>query len=92
MVWYLYRQAFKDLKQLDMDHPPLGEAHKSGGCHWGKEKKKTMPNYLKHKEKLIAVSGKANRAKEQKDPVKWLPKNEDYLYEYVSDWLIMKDR
>ena len=86
-------KPFKDPKHLDIDHlVPLDEAHKSGGCHWDKEKKKNYANYLKHKEELIAVSGKANRAKGQKDPAKWLPKNEDYLCEYVSDWLTVKER
>ncbi len=78
---------------LDIDHfMPLGEAHKSGGCHWGSTKKKNYANDLVHEEELIAVSKKANRAKGQKDPTKWLPENEEYQCEYVSNWILIKKR
>ena len=93
--WYCpYKdKLFNSPKDLDIDHlVPLGETHKSGGCNWDKEKKKNYANYLKNKEELIAVSKGANRSKGQKDPAKWLPKNEDYLCEYISDWLTIKKR
>lgn len=93
--WYgaYIDKLFNNPSDLDIDHlVPLGEAYKSGGCHWSKEKKKEYANYLKHKEELIAVSKGANRAKGQKDPAKWLPENQDYICEYVSNWLVVKNR
>ena len=84
---------FAKPENLDIDHfVPLGETHKSGGCHWSAAKKKRYANALMHKEELIAVSKKTNRSKGQKDPSKWLPQNEDYHCEYVSTWILIKDR
>lgn len=84
---------FTKPSDLDIDHlVPLGEAHKSGGCHWSSTKKKNYANDLVHEEELIAVSKKANRAKGQKDPAKWLPENEKYQCEYVSNWILIKKR
>lgn len=86
-------RLFDDPKDLDIDHlVPLGEAHRSGACYWNKERKKQYANHLQHKEELIAVSKGANREKGQKDPSKWLPKNQDYVCEYIFDWLIIKTR
>jgi hypothetical protein len=94
-IWYdkYTDTTFSNPSALDIDHlVPLGEAHKSGGCHWTADKKMEFANALMHEEELIAVSKEANRAKGQKDPAKWLPKNEDYLCEYISNWIVVKDR
>jgi hypothetical protein len=84
---------FTNPSGLDIDHlVPLGEAHRSGGCHWTKDEKRQFANFIGHDEELIAVSKSANREKGQKDPTKWLPKNESYRCKYVSDWIVIKAR
>jgi hypothetical protein len=86
-------KIFSKPQDLDIDHfVPLGEAHKSGGCNWDAAQKKYYANALMYEEELIAVSKRANRQKGQKDPAKWLPTNEDYHCEYVSNWVLIKNR
>lgn len=80
-----------DPKKLDIDHlVPLAEVDRSGGNKWTKEKKIYYANDLKNKETLIAVSLGQNRAKGDKDPSEWLPKNKSYHCQYIKDWVKVK--
>ena len=93
--WYcpFTDRVYTKPSDLQIDHfVPLSEAHRSAGCKWSKAKRKRYANFLTQKEELIAVYGPANNSKGDKDPSKWLPDNTGYHCEYVSNWLIIKDR
>jgi hypothetical protein len=76
---------------LDIDHlVPLAEVDRSGGNKWSKEIKIAYANDLSRKETLIAVSASQNRAKSDKDPANWMPKNKEYHCQYLKNWLLVK--
>lgn len=82
---------FTNPSDLDIDHlVPLKNAHISGASNWSKKKKNRYYNYLKYDNHLIAVSKSANRNKNDKSPVNWLPPNKEYQCEYVREWFKIK--
>ena len=94
-LWFdLYTsQQFTNPRKLDIDHVvPLKEAHRSGACHWSKEKKRQFMNYLHDKSHLLAVSARANRQKKDRDPRKWLPANKLFHEKYADIWVKIKVR
>lgn len=80
-----------DPKKLDIDHfVPLAEVDRSGGSKWTKERKLAYANDLTNQETLIAVSASQNRAKADKDPQNWMPKNKEYHCQYLKTWRKVK--
>ncbi len=82
---------FTDPRKLDVDHMvPLRNAQRSGGWEWTKQRREEYANDLDNPEHLIAVDKSLNRSKSDKGPDKWLPPNENYHCQYVSDWEAIK--
>lgn len=86
-------KTFTNPSDLDIDHfIPLRNAHTSGGWMWDRERRKAFANDLDDPEALIAVDLSANRSKGARGPDEWLPPNQDYVCEYVTTWLDVKER
>jgi hypothetical protein len=47
---------------------------------------------MNNPEHLIAVKASANRSKGARGPEQWLPENESYICQYISDWEAIKKR
>ena len=78
-------RVFINPSLLDVDHVvPLKEAFDSGADKWSGKKMRQYFNDLTNKDHLIAVFSSANQSKQERDPARWLPLNEDYHREYVS--------
>ncbi|CAE6438977.1 unnamed protein product [Rhizoctonia solani] len=62
-----------DALDLDIDHLiPLKEAWASGARSWTTERRRALANDLERPQ-LVAVTNNVNRAKEDKDPARWMP-------------------
>lgn len=86
-------ERFTDPSRLDIDHlVPLREVHDSGGDEWGERRRHRYANDLESPRTLIAVEAGANRSKGARGPAEWLPENEAYRCQYVSDWVRVKRR
>jgi hypothetical protein len=78
---------------FDIDHfVPLNEAWQSGAYSWSSTKRKEFANDLGFAKSLIAVTASSNRSKSDRDPPNWIPRNYDYLCEYVTSWVEVKLR
>ncbi len=78
---------------FDIDHfVPLNEAWQSGAYAWSSTKRKEFANDLGFAKSLIAVTASSNRSKSDRDPPNWIPRNYDYLCEYVTSWVEVKLR
>lgn len=84
-------QVVTDPRKLDVDHlVPLENAHRSGGWHWSREKKRAYANNLARPEHLVAVVASANRSKGSRGPEEWLPPNSAFVCEYIREWMAVK--
>lgn len=78
---------------FDIDHlVPLNEAWQSGAHAWSSTKRKEFANDLGFAKSLIAVTASSNRSKSDRDPPNWIPRNYDYLCQYVTSWVEVKLR
>ncbi len=94
-MWYdpYTNQTFTDPSDLDIDHfVPLKEAHISGAHRWSNTKKREYGNHLDDANHLIAVSKSANRSKGSRDPSEYLPPHKEYICQYVSTWVSIKEK
>ncbi len=83
--------AVTDPSTLDIDHMvPLGNAHRSGGWEWDKERKAEYANSLGYDDHLIATTRSANRSKGSDGPEEWRPPDQTYWCEYAIDWATIK--
>ena len=69
---------------------PLANAHRSGGWHWSKDRKRDYANDLSYPNHLIAVQSSANRRKGSKGPEDWKPPRREYWCQYATDWAAVK--
>ncbi len=77
--------------EIDVDHRiPLAEAHRSGAAFWAPEKRARFANDLSHSDALIAVTGRVNRQKGDRDPASWLPPDPRDQCRYVEKWVLLK--
>ena len=75
---------------FEIDHVvALAEAWRSGASTWSPERRQDFANDLAEGA-LIAVSGRSNRIKSDKDPARWLP--EQGRCEYLVFWVSTKYR
>jgi hypothetical protein len=78
---------------LDIDHVvPLAEAWRSGAADWDERTRQAFANDLADERALRAVSASSNRSKSDQDPSEWLPPEEGFHCQYVSDWVAIKVR
>ncbi|MFJ4673005.1 HNH endonuclease family protein [Kitasatospora purpeofusca] len=78
---------------LDVDHlVPLAEAWDSGASGWTAAERQRYANDLDEPRALIAVTGKTNRSKADKDVSQWLPPAAGYHCTYAADWTAIKTR
>jgi len=86
-------KLISDPGKLDIDHMvPLAEAWRSGAYAWTAEQREVYANDLGDARSLIAVSAGSNRSKSDQDPDEWLPTSDDYLCQYLADWVAVKYR
>ena len=86
-------ELFSNPRALDIDHlVPLGNAHRSGGWRWDRERKRAYANYLARGNHLIAVKAGANRQKGDKGPEAWRPPRAEYHCRYAAAWVGIKHR
>ncbi len=93
--WYspYDRVTTNNPSDFDIDHfVPLNEAWQSGAYAWSSQKRKDFANDLGFAKSLIAVTASSNRSKSDRDPPNWIPRNYDYLCEYVTSWVEVKLR
>ena len=82
-----------DASDFDIDHVvPLAEAWRSGAAEWDDEQREAYANDLGDDRVLRAVSARSNRSKSDQDPSEWLPPEEGFHCQYVSDWVAIKVR
>ncbi|MFV8754497.1 GmrSD restriction endonuclease domain-containing protein [Nannocystaceae bacterium ST9] len=83
----------RDPGRLDVDHVvALGNAHRSGGDTWTKQRRREYANDLDHPDHLVAVAREANRSKGAEGPETWLPPLAESRCDYVRDWVAIKAR
>ncbi|MEV0537079.1 HNH endonuclease family protein [Kitasatospora sp. NPDC050463] len=81
-----------DAARLDVDHVvPLAEAWDSGASAWTPLERQRYANDLDEPRALIAVTGRSNRQKADKDVSDWLPMPSDQCT-YITDWTVVKTR
>lgn len=82
---------YTDPRKLDVDHVvPLGNAARSGGNAWTRERKRDYANALDDPWHLRAVSASLNRQKGDKGPDRWMPPNPAIRCEYGRAWARIK--
>lgn len=85
-----------DYSTLDIDHVvALKEAWDSGAHSWDAETRRQFANDTTHTLgagglQLIAVDGGENRAKSDKDPPQWMPRNPTIRCAYLVNWVEVK--
>jgi hypothetical protein len=83
--------TFKLAKAVQIDHVvPLKNAYKSGAYQWTKDRRCHYANFLRDETHLMAVSGHENMSKGDAGPERYLPPNEEYVCEYLHNWLRIK--
>ncbi|MFB7764255.1 HNH endonuclease family protein [Streptomyces xiamenensis] len=88
-TWWSYYDevTVTEAGQLDIDHMvPLAEAWDSGAHSWTAQRREAYANDQGVEESLLAVTGKTNRSKGDKDPADWLPPAPGALCRYLSEW------
>ncbi len=80
-----------DPRELDVDHlVPLAEAHRSGGAHWSKQRRRQYANDLAERDHLVVVVARANRSKGSRTIAQWLPDEPGFRCQYVEAWVRIK--
>jgi hypothetical protein len=82
---------YKLAKAVQIDHVvPLKHVYLTGGRKWSPQRRCYYANYLHNDFHLLAVAGHENMAKADKSPEFYLPPNDAFQCEYVSDWMKVK--
>jgi hypothetical protein len=80
-----------DPGDFDVDHLiPLKEAWDSGAHSWTASQRRAFANDLGNPQALIAVTASSNRSKSDRDPADWLPPNQSFHCQYITDWMTIK--
>jgi len=77
--------ALASLPQVD-HLVPIGEAYRSGGRDWPKEKRQAFCN---DPDNLVVTSSRLNQSKGDRDPTKWLPP-EAARCKFIERWALIK--
>jgi len=77
-------ETHSDAKEIEIDHlVPLKWAWDHGAADWSADKRGLFAN---DQDNLIAVSARINREKSASGPTDWLPPNEDFKCQYVTNF------
>ncbi|RKT54941.1 HNH endonuclease family protein [Saccharothrix australiensis] len=77
-----------DVSEVQVDHVvPLAEMWRSGAAGWPPERRTAAANDLRN---LLAVQGRANRAKGDRTPDEWLPPEPSYACPYARIYVGVK--
>lgn len=76
---------------IQIDHVvPLKHAYLSGAAQWSPMKRCLYANFLGNKFHLLAVDGHENMKKGDRAPDRYLPPNNQYVCNYLENWLRIK--
>nr|WP_229844218.1 HNH endonuclease family protein [Streptomyces tanashiensis] len=90
---YYDGQEVTDPGKLDIDHMvPLAEAWDSGASAWTAARREAYANDQGAAASLVAVTGRSNRSKSDRDPQDWMPPLPDVHCRYISEWVATKLR
>ncbi|MFC9344224.1 HNH endonuclease family protein [Streptomyces sp. NPDC057020] len=90
---YYDGQEVTEPGKLDIDHMvPLAEAWDSGASTWTAARREAYANDQGAAASLVAVTGRSNRSKSDRDPQDWMPPLPDAHCRYVSEWVATKLR
>lgn len=74
--------------EVEIDHVvPLKNAYISGAFRWPWKIRCAYFNFLGNRTHLIPIESSVNRDKSDKSIEQWLPPNQKYYCQYVSNWL-----
>ncbi|MCX4231820.1 HNH endonuclease family protein [Streptomyces ortus] len=95
--WWSYYDAtwVTSASGLDIDHMvPLAEAWDSGASAWTAQRREAYANDQGAETSLVAVTGRSNRSKSDKDPADWMPPAPDAAVRctYAAQWVGTKLR
>ncbi|MCB8906758.1 MULTISPECIES: HNH endonuclease family protein [unclassified Streptomyces] len=90
---YYDGQEVTEPGKLDIDHMvPLAEAWDSGASAWTGARREAYANDQGAAASLVAVTGRSNRSKSDRDPQDWMPPLPDVHCRYISEWVATKLR
>lgn len=76
---------------IQIDHfVPLKNAYISGAFAWNFQKRCLYANFLGNNFHLLAVKDSENQRKSDRDPEGYMPPNQAYSCQYLSQWLKVK--
>lgn len=84
-------QTLAQPREVVVDHEvTIAEAWRSGAWQWTDAERSKYLNDLDNPEALLVVSKTIKEGKADLDPRKWLPPNQAYRCEYLSNWVHIK--
>ncbi|MBX2996721.1 MAG: HNH endonuclease [Bdellovibrionaceae bacterium] len=82
---------FDSSRQIQIDHMvPLKHAYIAGGWQWTSETRCLYANFLANTYHLISASGRENMRKGDRSPADYMPPNQKYQCDYLTNWLKIK--
>jgi hypothetical protein len=91
--WYdpYTNDNYSDAREVQIDHVvPLKEAYISGAFKWSWKQRCAYFNFLGNSYHLMPIESSVNGKKSDKGPDRWMPPNEEYYCQYISNWLRIK--
>lgn len=77
--------------EVQIDHMvPLKNAYLTGASKWDAQARCVYANFLANDFHLLAVEGRLNQSKGDRDPSQWMPPNKQFYCTYLKDWLSVK--
>lgn len=77
--------------EIQIDHMvPLKNAYVSGASNWNAQARCVFANFMANDFHLIAVEGRLNQSKGDRDPSEWMPPDKTYTCTYLKEWLSVK--
>lgn len=78
-------------EDMQIDHfVPLKNAYLSGAWKWSTSRRCHYANYIGNDFHLLAVTGRENQRKSDRAPDEYLPGNEEFVCDYLENWLKVK--
>lgn len=84
-------RSYTDASDIQIDHfVPLKNAYISGASDWTAKKRCLYANFMGNEFHLLSVLGQENMRKSDQSPVGYMPPNQAYRCQYLSQWLKVK--